>query len=415
MGEVIEDLKIEDPGVKKEWLKERSTWRLPYWNWALQPVEGVPDLFKHDKVAICTPSGTEPETVTNPLHRYEMRVDGKVTLMGSPALGKYKIDDVKQVSRHPVSDLVYRLLSNVKDWRSFSSTITADTSPEPVEWTQWISLEFIHNNLHHSIQSSGCTIGMAYVHNLERIELISDSYVDCIFAMWQVLNPDSWFDPAGGQEKLVPFHNDFGGERHVDYFNSDDVRAYSTFGYEYDVLVRQKGQEDEEYVAGITSHINKTYHGTGDVLQHDKGGLFLSGQLGGGDKDYEDYVINVLYDRYGYEDGAPYTIHFFFREAPAEADVRAGDRMIHEFPGHVGSISTFSSPVETVGQGEDNTLHCAKCARQRDEGVLSRASVSLTISLYKDAVNKNIDAIGDLTPSTVETYLKDGLTWVAVS
>ncbi|KAJ0379592.1 hypothetical protein COL26b_002100 [Colletotrichum chrysophilum] len=233
--------------------------------------------------------------------------------------------------------------------------------------------------------------------------------------MWQVLNPDSWFDPAGGQEKLVPFHNDFGGERHVDYFNSDDVRAYSTFGYEYDVLVRQKGQEDEEYVAGITSHINKTYHGTGDVLQHDKGGLFLSGQLGGGDKDYEDYVINVLYDRYGYEDGAPYTIHFFFREAPAEADVRAGDRMIHEFPGHVGSISTFSSPVETVGQGEDNTLHCAKCARQRDEGVLSRASVSLTISLYKDAVNKNIDAIGDLTPSTVETYLKDGLTWVAVS
>lgn len=57
------------------------------------------------------------------------------------------------MNNHPVSDLVYRLLSNVCDWESFSSTLKARLH-KPTEWTQWISLEYIHNNLHVCVQLS---------------------------------------------------------------------------------------------------------------------------------------------------------------------------------------------------------------------------------------------------------------------
>lgn len=66
--------------------------------------------------------------------------------------------DEPEISKHPVSDLVYRLLSNVNDWASFASTITENDS-QSSDWKQWISLEYIHNNMH-VYQSESMSFGM---------------------------------------------------------------------------------------------------------------------------------------------------------------------------------------------------------------------------------------------------------------
>ena len=52
------------------------------------------------------------------------------------------------INKHPVSDLVYRLLSNVPTWENFASTITTDGQHDGRPWQEWISLEYIHNKLH---------------------------------------------------------------------------------------------------------------------------------------------------------------------------------------------------------------------------------------------------------------------------
>ncbi len=52
-----------------------------------------------------------------------------------------------KILRQQASDLVYRLLSNVKLWASFSTTL-GNPASDPQPWQEWISLEYLHNNLH---------------------------------------------------------------------------------------------------------------------------------------------------------------------------------------------------------------------------------------------------------------------------
>ncbi|EQB47725.1 hypothetical protein CGLO_13112 [Colletotrichum gloeosporioides Cg-14] len=445
MDEALGELEFPMPGEKDEWTRELKKWRLPYWNWAIKPQ--VPDLFQNDIIKIRLPRDSrgnivEPKDRNNPLFRYQLNVNGLATKMGDPELGEYKINDVvlnkdpndpktppieinplypwsqcsgtsrwginsslplekecegvndfakisdaieghkyekdnskiPEMNNHPVSDLVYRLLSNVCDWESFSSTLKARLH-KPTEWTQWISLEYIHNNLH-------------------------------------LFNPDRWFpQDSEALASLLPFHGKF--ERGVDYYNSVDIRKSSSFGYQYDVLLEKNDKCRKDYVARIRREINKSYYGTGDVLQHDKGGLFKHND----GSPLDDYIANVEYNRYGYRNGEPYTIHFFFGLPPTQDEISTGTRSVQQFPRHVGSLFTFSSPIGAVDGQSGELPHCVNCAQQRDDGTLSRASVPLTIPLYSDAVNRNINGITNLKPEHVSSYLasKRGLSWLAVS
>lgn len=89
----------------------------------------------------------------------------------------------------------------------------------------------------------------------------------------------------------MPFHGKF--ERGVDYYNSVDIRKSSSFGYQYDVLLEKNDKCRKDYVARIRREINKSYYGTGDVLQHDKGGLFKHND----GSPLDDYIANVEYNR----------------------------------------------------------------------------------------------------------------------
>lgn len=80
------------------------------------------------------------------------------------------------------------------------------------------------------------------------IFFLHHAMVDRVFALWQVLNPDSWVMPTASalasyttaqgeiqdsQTPLTPFFKDYNGT----FWTSDDVRDMGVFGYTYDDMV----------------------------------------------------------------------------------------------------------------------------------------------------------------------------------
>lgn len=60
--------------------------------------------------------------------------------------------------------------------------------------------------------------------------------------------------------------------------------------------MKKSGETKEQYIARLVAYVNKTYHGTGDVLLGDEGKLFNNAVKDSEDK-YDDYLINIEYDR----------------------------------------------------------------------------------------------------------------------
>ncbi|KAM7210463.1 Di-copper centre-containing protein [Rhypophila decipiens] len=505
MNEVIEnELKFNSDAEKQTWIKEKDSFRLPYWDWARPSYEGeIPELFKDAEIKVREPLNADgtlptPLPVDNPLYRYQLYKDGKLTRMGdlpSPytvedsddhpwskcsgtsrygvhhpepteqeSEGKSDAEQIaKAINAHKyygsadpdhhieklaVSDLVYRLLLGDKNptWAEFSSTVMHNPKTDP-HWKEWISLEYIHNNLHNFVGGDTYKSGIGHMMDVpvaafDPIFFMHHCNIDHYFAMWQTLYDNVWFtdkDTPSPLDDLPPFRHKFDGERGVDYFNSDDIRDWTTLGYQYDVLQRRTGEDDAAYKQRIRSHITDSYPHTGDVILKDRHGVFSShGEVGGSvlfaDQGVDDYVINVIYDRYGHNRGSPYTIHFFLGDAPQQETIRslgtaqaapsilgAGHvaTTVSELPRHVGSVYTFSSsmvPGTRNTAGSEAVSVCPNCAQQHNDGVLSRASVSLTIPLYHDAANNNITEIDSpFDGDAVRGYLADRLSWIAVN
>jgi tyrosinase len=107
--------------------------------------------------------------------------------------------------------------------------------------------------------------------------------VDRLTAIWQVLNPDHWFDEpqsgdAGPEDPLKPFH--VSKEK---YFTSNDTRSWRNYGYDYDIVKKANTNEDRA-LEDVRTEINRLYGGPVSRLYE-------------GNPVKYDYVINVRYDR----------------------------------------------------------------------------------------------------------------------
>jgi tyrosinase len=107
--------------------------------------------------------------------------------------------------------------------------------------------------------------------------------VDRLTAIWQVLNPDHWFDePHSGDAKpsdpLKPFH-----VSEEKYFTSDDTRLWRKYGYDYDI-VKKPNTNENRALGEVKSKVNHLY---GEPIS----------RLYEGDPVKYDYMINVIYDR----------------------------------------------------------------------------------------------------------------------
>ena len=193
--------------------------------------------------------------------------------------------------------------------------------------------------------------------------------------MWQTLNPNMWFDnPQKGDDPpatadplpsdpLLPFHYDT--DKHL--WTSDRARSWKDLGYQYDDLVPKSHTPEgsDKYLKDLREHINELYPGASSCIQETPWYSLPDESF-----DFNDYIINVVYDRYALK-GRAYTIPFFIGEPPEPLSNYRGSESF------MGAVYTFSAPVI----GEDGSVACDNCAQQSSRGVLSKAQIPITIPL----------------------------------
>ena len=231
------------------------------------------------------------------------------------------------------------------------------------------------------------------------------SNIDRLLAIWQTLHWKKWFDrPRHGDPSphspLLPFHDDTKNNK----WSSTKCRDWKQLNYHYDDLVPQGDAvgNEEKYLKDVQARIKELYRGTSDEIQDTPGYTSTDGR-------FNDYIINVTYDRYALK-GRAYAILFFIGDPPEDLSQY---RRSNSF---VGSVYTFGSPVET----DDGSIACASCAEQMAEKELSKAQIAITLSLLALArqardVGPSDDVLPGvglaLDPDKVEKFLDRKLQW----
>ncbi|KAL3426473.1 hypothetical protein PVAG01_03264 [Phlyctema vagabunda] len=484
MGGLISDWEkagdLADEAELEQWTSAAAQFRLPYWDWARkQPYHGnfaIPEVCTQDTVEIITAGGEMDLKFPNPLVGFRnpsgvamgdksiMKLNaisdnGELPWSRCIGTSRFGIDtdkpdsdwingvnDWKQVNlamADPIwynqdggsfAEAVSRLLSQnyFDSWASFASTVHNPTTDVSVKATHFLSLEFIHNVVHNTVggpyKSAADVaaavaqrdppafgykgVGLGHMSDVpvaafDPIFWFHHCNIDRLTAIWQTFNREKWFgnlqpnDPAP-DSKLRPFHYDENGGT----WTSDMCRDWTTLRYQYDDLVphaRAKNPDgtinQEIYLQELREYIDETYPATNTKVRDVPGYVR--------DHKFDDYVINVIYDRYALE-GHAYAILFFLGEAPEELN------NYRDSKNFVGLVYTFSSPI-LDGEG------CVNCAKQKADGILSKAQVPLTLPLLGKLSERPLadspapglpsPGVGDFDQRTVEVVLKRLLNW----
>ncbi|KAF4454859.1 hypothetical protein F53441_2729 [Fusarium austroafricanum] len=323
-----------------------------------------------------------------------------------------------------LSDAVNRMFSEGYNttWGHFASTkwiAEGKGCPE----TGYISLEYIHNNIHNLAGGSDYATGMGHMSDVpvaafDPIFWLHHVQIDRLLSIWQCLYPKLWFDDEQSSaethssvmddketDPLEPFHRkDNDPDKQV--WTAQACRDWTDLNYQYDDLAEQADKSvrkhgrwiEEEYQKELRSHFDRIYPGTGRLIQSlHKSNKTLDGMQSyqGETRSWTDYIINVVYDRYGL-DGLSYTIEFFLSE-------KAKNFERNDYVGHVYSLGGRQSTAEGS---------CSNCKRQAKTQILSCAQVPLTIPL----LHRVRDMTGHPTKEyrSVEEYLRLHLRWRVV-
>ena len=223
--------------------------------------------------------------------------------------------------------------------------------------------------------------------------------------MWRTLNPDApWRPPyprfpnddPDPDDSLRPFHRDVSGYRWTSSLCWDQTKLH----YQYDDLVPPSDMTDPaDFRQYLRGYIKGMYPTSSTLVRELRG-----------HKDskitFDDYVINVVYDRYAL-DGRAYSILFFVGDPPSPL----GE--YRESKSFLGQIYTFSAPV----YAESGATACENCAQQQKGKILSVAQIPITIPLLEMARGQAplegvpFIGVGDLDPDAVSTVLQKGLKW----
>ncbi|KAK6957307.1 hypothetical protein Daesc_000090 [Daldinia eschscholtzii] len=288
--------------------------------------------------------------------------------------------------------------------------------------------------------------------------LMLNSNVDRMIAIWQILHDDSWFDPndirnedngtysikRGHMDKpddpLRPFHKE-GGQ----YWTSSDVREVTALGYTYPGLEKWKyaikGVYDKnKHIDDITERNNKAYGSDWSAVQKSRltadpgepAGFQLASMSSFGrdpiDMTVDDYVVNVIYEKYFSPDtvpsqwtnafrfelnGNPFEIHIFIGKVPDETEYGSGVT-------YVGEVVNFSTEPRGLGISDRG---CENCQIQRANHTRSTGRVALTNSLitrWKNQIqHENSDGgpsvLRSMEPGDVVPFLTSNLHWRVIS
>ncbi|KAF4497184.1 tyrosinase precursor [Fusarium agapanthi] len=343
--------------------------------------------------------------------------------------GKPRWSTMKQHSKDytwnpgSLSDAVNRMFAKGynSNWGQFASTkwIAED---QGCPKTGYISLEYIHNNIHNLTGGSDYATGMGHMSDVpvaafDPIFWLHHVQIDRLLAIWQCLNPKLWFDNEQSAvtaassvtddketDTLEPFHRK-DNDPEKETWTARACRDWTELNYQYDDLaevaertMRKHGRFiPGEFQTELRSHINTIYPGTGHVIGSMKNSHTIpydlrscQGQTGC----WKDHIINVVYDRYAL-DGLSYTIQFFVGGPPSE------DTTSVEKDNYVGHVYSFGGR-QITSEGS-----CGNCKTQAEAQVLSCAQVPLAIHL----LHHNISGHSIKSSDEIEEYLRLNLGW----
>ncbi|KAL9050230.1 MAG: hypothetical protein Q9162_006765 [Coniocarpon cinnabarinum] len=361
-------------------------------------------------------------------------------------------------NNNTLPERVYRLYNPGKGFDINYTTFSTDAYDPKQAPQNWSSLEDIHNSIHVLTGGHG---HMSRVPSaaFDPIFWLHHNNVERLFSIWQELNPTKTVEPWTNGEvtvdkdtPLIPFSKD---ENRQPY-TSDSCWAFKKLGYsfpelqDWDPKFNPGGHFDRtRYEQSIRQTIELLYSTTGKtVLQLPENAKLATvhlSQLNAQNLTVEqfppalaekaeqvmsplgraavvqnrplvvnhssdswesnDYIVNVLYDRFAL-DGKPYMVRVFLGDVPP-----GPPWYFSENPNEVGLVYTFSSPRETIG-GEGH--QCANCERQRQSHTLNTGQIILTDPLVHRIVN-HVRQRGQLLQSLereeVVPYLQTNLHW----
>ncbi|KPM45298.1 hypothetical protein AK830_g1254 [Neonectria ditissima] len=340
-----------------------------------------------------------------------------------------------------LADAVHRMFTSkyTDTWDTFASTKHWKESEQNIS-TGYLSLEYIHNNVHNLTGGSNYQkpkegqiggYGLGHMSDVpvaafDPLFWLHHCNIDRLLAMWQALNWDAWFDKPAFLDgvssypdpthdgNLVPFHKIKTDKPDTGYWTSDGVRDWTKLSYQYDDLKPQPEAiladgtlNEERYKTDLMTHIHKIYPSTlkyYEKLMADRAieNADFFGPNNTANVTWNDYIINIVYDRYALN-GKSYVIQFWLGGQDNDPD--STFKYEENLVGQVYSFGGLTPATEGAPEG------CANCGTQKDNKVLSRAQVPLTIPIISQALDEGYKYIDSTRGRHVEPYLEKHLHW----
>ncbi|KAJ4265994.1 hypothetical protein NW762_003967 [Fusarium torreyae] len=331
----------------EDWYAVAETWRMPYWDWARHQkyIEDLvcPQILTQGPVHSFPPHAVKdyhpPSGLyANPFWNFENpekdEKTGKPLPFGTMPDNKerWNIKDNQIVhDEFPLQEACDWAPGYNTTWGQFASTkwiAEGNGCPE----TGYISLGYIHNNIHNLTGGSDYATGMGHMSDVpvaafDPIFWLHHVQIDRLLAIRQCLNPKLWFDKKRSYE---PDSTGTKGPHVADDKETDPLEPFhrknnDQLNYQYDDLAELANKNvlkhgrfiKEEYKKELRAHVNSIYPGTGYLIQEmnernemPDGFEPSNGKTG----EWHGYISNVAYDRYAM-DGLSYTIDLVDRWA----------------------------------------------------------------------------------------------------
>ncbi|CRG91699.1 hypothetical protein PISL3812_08750 [Talaromyces islandicus] len=421
---------------RQSYVDAAKTLRIPYWDWAVNP--NLPESTTYQKITVNTPTGQQ--SFDNPLYSYKFHPLPVGTDIPSndplakytetvrspdPSTGQSRIDNVNSgMSSNSawLKSSTYQLLSSEKNYTVFSNNVLQDRG------ANYNNLEAIHDGVHALVGDGG---HMTYfsMAAFDPIFWMHHASIDRIFALWEVLNPDSFIQPMGDKygtfvlqagaiedvnTPLYPFHRSNNSD---DFWTSETSRSTKAFGYTYPEI-KDWGVDQTALQNNVRTAVNNLYNAPARKVSTGKSkrvneptSRAVLRTMTGTDFDSlavnnlpRHWAINIAVDKYAL-DGKPFQIHFFYGQP--DKDVQPSDYFHAD--NLIGTYRIFTGPNITMSRGNPSSV-TSSSADGDEEQHLSAGQISLSPVLAQAFANGLLpdDAF---EPEDVVPTLSERLNW----
>jgi tyrosinase len=285
---------------------------------------------------------------------------------------------------------LYNLFTNYHNYSTFSNEAwIPSNNPNGYD-----SIESVHDQIH-GLTGNGGHMGYIDYSAFDPLFFLHHTMIDRCFAMWQVINPNSYVVPepatystftssAGDTQDstspLTPFHADASGK----FWTSDSVRSAGAFGYAYPETANSTGVNVTTQVIGAINKLYGSTSNTASKLRRSEDSIGSRDVTLNGN--YHEWVANIRVKKSALD--APFFIHIF----------------LGDFNNDPASWSFESNLVGTHCVFTKASMGSSNCSCDPDQIVT--ATIPLTEAMLAKIANKELASLG---PEDAVLYVADNL------